>query len=70
MSAKIRIEYGVAAGGNGFIPLVRHAGKSWNWLRSRGVDYDQALEEAQSAALDEAARYTGDWTVTISHHKG
>jgi hypothetical protein len=62
----IYIEYGVVQDSRGFYGVVRHRGRTWNYLRGRPLDMEEALGEAHQAALEEAARYIGDWKVTIT----
>ena len=67
---KLLIEYGVLPNSRlqsgGWLPIVwendRAMGNTW---ARRGFDRDDALKMAQIEALEHAARFTGDWFITV-----
>jgi hypothetical protein len=61
----ISIEYGALKTHSGFIPVLRRTGRAWNWEHVRAFDLDVALEYARKCAENEAARYVGDWMITV-----
>lgn len=66
---RIKIEYGAIENKNeisgGFLPLIWVNGRPVGDTFARGLDLEVAEELAVELAREEAARYTGDWNVTI-----
>lgn len=70
---KMKIEYGCrpnASPCGGYLPAMwvngRAMGSTWS-----GTTYEEeeALALAKREALEEAARYVGDWSVTVEERK-
>lgn len=67
-NATVTIEHTELRHKGGFVPATRDGvDRLWNWLRVKPVDLDQAAAESKAHAEDEAARYVGDWDITIRH---
>ena len=49
----------------GFMPAIEVNGRLRGDTYGKGYDREEALVLAQAEALEEAARYTGDWRVTV-----
>jgi hypothetical protein len=49
----------------GYMPVYEHAGKVRGDTYGRGYDKDEAEQRAEAMAHEEAARYVGDWDVTV-----
>lgn len=49
----------------GFMPVYEHNGKLRGSTYGKGYDKDAAEKLAELDALDEAARYIGDWKVVV-----
>lgn len=69
--SKVSIVYGFVTNRNahagGFLPVIYVNGKMHgDTYSARGYDADRALVLASNAALEEAARYIGDWKITIN----
>jgi hypothetical protein len=66
MNDPIRIEYGAAPCRTYWLPTVWIDGRRFGhayW--PTGYEHDEAVRLAEVAARAEAARYIGDWTVTV-----
>lgn len=64
---RIKIEAGVIPCGGGFVPVIVINGlASWDW-RPHGYDRRIAARLAGQAARAQAARFVGDWHVTVRH---
>lgn len=50
---------------DGFMPLYEVNGKQHGNTYGTGYDHDKALRIAEAMAKEEAARYVGDWIVTV-----
>ena len=70
---EIRIEWGtVRMEGErygGWLPVIWINGRQHGDTWGRGLDLEDAELLAQQAALEESARYVGDWKVTILQKK-
>lgn len=67
---RIRILYYAAPNANtqrgGYCPVYRiNTGREHGHSFCSGLDKDQALRRARQDALDEAAKYRGDWCVSV-----
>jgi len=64
----VRIQYGAYRTSRGrFAGIIKEGGRAWSndgYVASH--DLQDALAGALQAALDEGARYTGDWEVVIT----
>ena len=69
----LHIEYGVvpnARTGHGWLPVIWENGRLRGDLyAARGFDREDALRRAHEEAEEHAARFIGDWSVTISERK-
>lgn len=69
MEGRIEITYAAQPNGregHGFLPVITVNGKpkGSTWA-SQGFDEAEALAQARARAEAEAARYVGDWHVTV-----
>lgn len=69
-AGEIHIEWGTVPNINkhygGWMPVIWVNGRQHGDTYGRGYDRDEAELRAQAAALDEGARYIGDWKVSIA----
>lgn len=53
----------------GWVPVIWNGEKKSGGWMSVGLDKDEALAAAAEWAAEEAARYVGDWVVTVTEVK-
>lgn len=67
---EIHIEWGTVPNAKayrgGWMPVIWVNGRQSGHTYGRGYDRDEAELQAQAHALDESARYIGDWKVSIA----
>ena len=63
--SNIVIEYGMHRTQDGWMPAIRTNGRRWSGWTSKVYDRDEALALAKLDAEEEAARFVGDWNVTV-----
>lgn len=63
---EIRIEWGTVRNADGWLPVIWINGRQSGHTYGRGLDLDEAELQAQAHALEESARYIGDWKVSVA----
>ena len=67
---QVRIAYGAVRNTNthrgGFCPVFWNNGRQHGNTYCRGLDRDQACQQARGAAREEVGRYAGDWDIRFT----